>query len=79
MINAKELKKLAATCRKAGISHFKSSEFEFTLTDSLPSPRSTKKQDKFVETAPEFSTDSLTEDALLFWSAGSGDSAGESQ
>lgn len=68
----KALKKLADTCRKAGITHFKSAEFEFTLTDSLPEParKSTKKATASESPISEglFETDSLTEEQLLFYS-----------
>ena len=72
MIDPKTLKKLAATCRKAGISHYKCSEFEFTLTDSAPaSPKVTTKRQS-VSTLVDDTADSseeLSVDDLLFWSA----------
>lgn len=74
MIDSKTLKKLAATCRKAGITHFKSAEFEFTLSDELPtviSKKSTKKEVK-VSQNESFESDSLSEDDLLFWSSNPG-------
>ena len=37
--NPKEIKKLAKACRDAGITHFRSADFEFTLGD-LPEKRS---------------------------------------
>lgn len=72
-MNFKELKKLAAACRKAGISHFKSAEYEFTLTDEVPvSTYKTKQASKPAAGAPDakFESDSLSEDELLFWSTG---------
>lgn len=65
---SKGLKRLAATCRKAGIKHFKSGDFEFTLSDSLPEP---KRRGGVVEyQAPDaaFQGEELTQDQLLNWS-----------
>ncbi len=67
MINAKELKKLAAMCRKVGIKSFKSADFEFTLTESEPS--SNKKAKEHHEPGIPTS-DGLTPQELLFWSTG---------
>jgi hypothetical protein len=64
----KELLKLAAACRKAGIKSFKGDGVEFTLTDDAPV---TKKAAKIAETtAPDkdFTSDELGPDAMLFWS-----------
>ncbi len=64
----KALKKLADACRKAGITSFKGNGFEFTLGDK---PGAAK-----PKAAPEasgndsFSSDSISEEALLFWSVG---------
>lgn len=69
----KELKKLADTCRKAGIKHFKSTEFEFTLTDDMP-VKPGKRPSTPIDNKP-FQSDSLTEEELLFWSVGAGESA----
>lgn len=71
-MNLKELKRLAAACRKAGISHFKSADYEFTLTEEQP--KSAYRQAK-AATQPsgdsgKFESDSLTNDELLFWSTG---------
>ena len=74
----KELKKLAASCRKAGIKHYRCADFEFTLTDDMPitptrhksmlkissSPMTT---DKVIESDQEF-----TEEQMLFWSSNDG-------
>jgi len=72
----KSLKKLAETCRKVGISHFKGPEFEFTLTPDAPvSEYKKKKEEKsFEESQAEaidqaFSSDNLPEETLLMWSA----------
>lgn len=70
--NLKELKKLAAVCRKAGIKTVKYGELEFTLSDELQhrQPSQAKKVVKEQTlTQEDFETDSLTQDALLFWSA----------
>lgn len=72
-MDLKELKKLAAACRKAGISHFKSADYEFTLTEETPVSTYKQKQVSKVTTAPDakFESDSLTDSDLLFWSVGS--------
>lgn len=77
MISAKELKKLADACRKAGIKHYKQGDLEFTLTDDAPVSNYKKKQDKpFVDTSShQIETDSLSEEELLFWSVGDIDGA----
>lgn len=73
---AKELKKLAAACRKAGIHTFKCGELEFTLGDE---PTSTRKgaalrkppagSEVSSVIAEDFRTEELTQDQLLMWSA----------
>lgn len=69
----KSLKRLADTCRKAGILHFKNEQFEFTLTEEAPV--SAYKQAKSAQqgspsTPSNFESDSLSEEELLFWSSG---------
>lgn len=64
--SAKEIAKLAAACRKAGISTFKGGGIEFTLTDYLPEPKSKK-------AAPEAPPEAIDSDEpgyeqLLHWS-----------
>lgn len=77
-ISPKELIKLAKACRKAGIKHFKSAEFEFSLTDEVPSKVSQSKSFTApIEDNKQFESDSLTDEQLLMWSAGSGDGASE--
>lgn len=72
--SVKDLKQLAKACRKAGIKHFKSGEFEFTLTDDLPAP--IYKSKKIVpDDHASLITDSPSEDDLLFWSVGNPNSA----
>lgn len=73
MLNAKEIKKLADTCRKAGIKQFKCSDFEFTLTDETPVSSYKKRQAKIppkdiASLQGEIESDSPTEDELLLWS-----------
>ncbi len=78
MMDAKQLKKLAAACRKAGIKQFTSPEFSFTLTDETPilrAPRSHKPMLPLTKDA-EVDVPTLTEEQMLFWS--SGDITGES-
>lgn len=73
MISPKELKKLAAECRKAGIKSFKCADFEFTLTDEIPVSTYKKKESAkapLTSLSEEFQTDSLTQDQLLLWSTG---------
>lgn len=65
--NVKQLKKLADACRKAGIKHFKSSEFEFSLTDELPESPKARKQAAFQK-QEEIANSGLSEEELLFWS-----------
>lgn len=83
MSKYKELKKLATSCRKLGISHYKCAEFEFTLTPESPLKvdKKAKKlnQDSFQNALDQeiLSTDTLTQDQLLFWSAGDGGSINE--
>ena len=71
----KEIKKLAAMCRAAGIHSFKCADYEFTLTHEAPvSPykkRQATKTKQSVTNATineQFETDSLTEEQLLNWS-----------
>lgn len=65
---SKELKRLAATCRKAGIKHFKSGDFEFTLADSLPEPRRRGVPASYGAPDSNFQGEELTQDQLLGWS-----------
>lgn len=65
---SKELKRLAATCRKAGIKHFKSGDFEFTLSDSLPEPRRRANASEYQAPDAAFQGEELTQDQLLNWS-----------
>ena len=69
MVDTKSLKKLADTCRKAGITSFKCSDFEFTLSAELPEhPKS--KQAQTVKEPALFPSDAPTQEELLYWSAG---------
>lgn len=67
--NAKELKKIAAACRKAGISHFKCDVFEFTLDTNAPTaaPKGFSKPNHGEQ--GEVQSDELTPEQILFWSA----------
>lgn len=78
MPNFKELKKLATQCRKLGIKHYKSAEFEFTLTDEKPLKvvRQSKKATSLDQLAVDLdieTPDQLTEQQLLYWSTGESD------
>jgi hypothetical protein len=64
---SKELRRLAADCRKAGIKHFKCGEIEFTLGDSPAPARKGKAVDSERPDA-DFQSDELTEEQLLGWS-----------
>lgn len=74
-MSPKELKKLATACRAAGITQFKNSEVEFTLSDVSPqirkrSKKSEVKSTSYEQQAAEFESDSIPDEELLFWSAG---------
>lgn len=66
----KALKKLADTCRKAGIKHFRSADFEFTLSDEITTKVSQKsaKANSYEDQAAKFESDTLSPEELLFWS-----------
>lgn len=79
----KALKKLADICRKAGIKHYKCDQFEFTLSDEGPisnyKKRSTKELVRELSNnSNQISSEDLTEEQLLLWSAPNPES-GESQ
>jgi hypothetical protein len=82
---AKELKKLAAACRAAGINSFKCGELEFTLGDKPTKPSKNgntkvhKGGDVMSVIDEAFEEDGLTQDALLMWSALPADGTGEEQ
>lgn len=90
--STKDLKKLADTCRKAGISTFKGFGVEFTLGAVPHKARRESKahlstfeqevlksQQTPVKAVSEpIKTDTLTEMDLLFWSAGNGQPEEES-
>lgn len=74
-MDIKALKRIAAACRKAGISHFKSADYEFTLTEEVPKTayKLSKEAVKTVQklsSQGEVETDGLSEQDLLFWSVG---------
>lgn len=69
----KALKKLALACRSVGITHFKSEDLEFSLSDVTPTIRKrTRKSDKHgdlpVSSDDSVSSDSLTQEQLLMYS-----------
>lgn len=67
----KELKKIAATCRKVGIKHFRCEGFEFTLTDEDPQavkPQARRPENPLETINAEIASDSLSEEELLLWS-----------
>lgn len=74
MLSPKELKKLAAACRAAGIKNYKTQDFEFTLTDEAPQPKRKAKQEEPSLNNEVFKEmDSLTEEQLLFYSVANTD------
>lgn len=69
MMDAKSLKKLAAACRKAGIKKYQCPEFSFELTDEAPLPPiNSKAYAQATSSDDVVATDSLSEEALLFYS-----------
>lgn len=70
----KSIRKLADICRKAGIKSFKNADFEFTLTDDAPISnykrrKSTIQTDTTTKPVDStFKSDSISNEALLFWS-----------
>lgn len=81
-IAPKDLKRLADACRKAGIVHYKDADVEFTLGEVPPSNYKRKANGEAIRPDTDHSVDvandSLTDDALLFWSTG-GDGEDASQ
>lgn len=65
----KALKKLADTCRKAGIIHFKSPEFEFTLDPDYQLKVDSKKPTVNHGITDQVESDSLSPEELMLWSA----------
>lgn len=78
---AKELKKLAAACRAAGIYSFKCGDLEFTLGDKPVKQNNKKAIQRTGEVQDPidaaFEQDALTQDELLLWSALPADGSGE--
>lgn len=73
----KELKKLADTCRKAGIRTFKCGDIEFTLDDAPPAQKRPKKAAESASESNTIESDGLTDEELLFWSVGASSEPGE--
>lgn len=81
MLSPKELKKLVKTCREMGIKHYKGPDFEFTLTDEVPVKSKkgtevstlTSATPKNPSEHPKIESDeTMTDEALMFWSTGDG-------
>lgn len=71
--NLKLLKKLADSCRKAGIESFEGYGFKFTLGEVYHSPRKTtpsRPGSTEVNPEPKQESDELSPEALMFWSTG---------
>jgi hypothetical protein len=71
-MSPKDLKKLAKACREAGITHFKNAEIEFTLSEDAPVLTTKKKADMPIIDQHLETPDAISEEDLLFWSAGGG-------
>ncbi len=75
-LDPKELKKLAAACRAAGIKHYKADGIEFTLSDEAPVSQYKKRKSNIKDSpvgqdtpfSEQGSWDSLTQDQKLFYS-----------
>lgn len=80
MPTPKELKKIAKACREAGIKVYKGDGFELTFTDEAPEPKRARNaaqapaQQVSSPANEKFTTDALSEEELLFWSAAPGGS-----
>lgn len=78
--NAKELRRLAAACRKAGITKFKQGDLELTISEDAPAKvvKLTTKSASSVQDTVDNDGDweSLSDEAKLLWSVG-GDQAQE--
>ena len=70
--SAKQIKDLAKTCRKVGIKHFKSADFEFTLTDELPISKSIQKSIPNSIREDVIASETINDEQLLFWSSATG-------
>lgn len=73
-MDIKQITKIAKACRKAGITSFKCPEFEFTVSDNLPEPKRIHKsqiasKDAEVSEPEKVETETLSDEALLFWSS----------
>ena len=77
-VDLKKLKKLADMCRKAGITHFKNADFEFTLSDATPI-KSTRRRGSSTVKQDDVESDSLSKEELLFWSTGVVEDAAKDQ
>lgn len=66
----KKIKKLAETCRKVGITHFKSKDFEFVLSEDFETKKSLGVPAQSGAAEQSIVDQPLTEEELLFWSAG---------
>lgn len=72
----KELKRLADSCRKAGIISFKNADVEFTLASTPPVHTKRFRNKKSTHQSPEveqgdvLNEDVLSQEDLLFWSTG---------
>ena len=72
--DAKELKRLADACRKAGIVKFKGGGIEFELSSEAPesSYKKAKATKAFHQDSGDVETDEPSPEELLLWSVGGG-------
>lgn len=71
--DVKTLKKLADACRKAGIRSFEGYGYKFELADELPAKPQRKSKNAptcDVQMPDELKSDTLTDEQLLYYSAG---------
>ncbi len=71
MSDIKELAKLVKLCRKLGVKSYKTSDFEFELQDIASDYKPTTRNKKQLKADDSnYTSDSLPEESLLFWSSG---------
>lgn len=70
-LDLKQLKALISLCRKSGVMSIKCDGIELTLGDlPVPSKKNTVKAKASAITDGPVETDTLSPEALLFWSSG---------
>ena len=72
--DAKQLKKLAQACRKAGVKTLKYGDLEITIGDEPTKATKTRKESlnaPQASTSDSIESDDLSPDELMFWSVNS--------